>query len=170
MDFYNLNIKMTSTDSLPKSVLLDTLDADLIHVQTPVSSAKKLLEEMARILTSALDEETKEKDIYHQLLEREKLGNTGIGNGVAIPHSRSPQAKTAVLAIITLETPIDYDSVDRRAVDLAFGLLVPENATQEHLNLLADIARLMSDPTKKDGLVKAKSPDQVLNLIKGWSS
>ena len=170
MDFYNLDIQMTSTNTLPNGVLLQTLNADLIHVQTPISSAKKLLEEMARILTSALDEETKEKDIYHQLLEREKLGNTGVGNGVAIPHSRSPQAETAVLAIITLETPIDYDSADKQEVDLAFGLLVPENAAQEHLNLLADIARLMSDASKKDKLVKAKSAQQVISLIQSWSS
>jgi len=170
MDFYNLIIQMTSTNSLPASVLINTLNADLIHVHTPISSAKKLLEEMARILTSALDEETKEKDIYHQLLEREKLGNTGIGNGVAIPHSRSPHAKTAVLAIITLETPIDYDSADKKGVNLAFGLLVPEDAAQEHLNLLADIARLMSDPSKKDKLVKAKSATDVISLIQNWSS
>ena len=161
---------MTNSERLPTNVLVDTLNVDLIHVKKELTSAKKLLEEMAHILTSALDHETKEKDIYHQLLEREKLGNTGIGNGVAIPHSRSAHANTAVLAIITLETPVDYDSVDRQAVDLAFGLLVPKDAAQEHLNLLADIARLMSDPSKKDKIVNAGSAEKVVSLITDWSS
>jgi PTS system nitrogen regulatory IIA component len=161
---------MTSTSSLPRSVLLKTLDVDLISVNADISSAKKLLEDMARLLTSALDGEAREKDIYHQLLEREKLGNTGIGNGVALPHSRCDQATTAVVAIISLEKPIDYNSIDKQAVDLAFGLLVPKEATQEHLNLLADIARLMSDAEKKSQLSNAKTSSDVIDLIDSWSS
>ena len=161
---------MSNSEHLPTSVLVNTLDVDLIHVNIELTSAKKLLEKMAQVLTTALDEETKEKDIYHQLLEREKLGNTGIGNGIAIPHSRSEQAKTAVLAIISLATPIDYDSSDRQAVDLAFGLLVPKDAAQEHLNLLADIARMMSDPSKKEQLVGASSAEKVVSLISNWAA
>ncbi|MFT6406890.1 MAG: PTS system nitrogen regulatory IIA component [Arenicella sp.] len=161
---------MTSTSSLPRSVLLKTLDVDLISVNADISSAKKLLEDMARLLTSALDGEAREKDIYHHLLEREKLGNTGIGNGVALPHSRCDQATTAVVAIISLEKPIDYNSIDKQAVDLAFGLLVPKEATQEHLNLLADIARLMSDADKKSQLSNAKTSSDVIDLIDSWSS
>jgi len=125
---------------------------------------------MARLLTVALGEEVREKDIYHQLLEREKLGNTGIGNGVALPHSRCQYANTAIIAIISLEEPVDYDSIDKQGVDLAFGLLVPKEATQEHLNLLADIARLMSDLEKKNQLSKAKSSQEVIELISSWST
>jgi len=161
---------MTSTTPLQHDVLLKTLNADLISVNTTISSAKKLLQEMARLLTVALGEEVREKDIYHQLLEREKLGNTGIGNGVALPHSRCQYANTAIIAIISLEEPVDYDSIDKQGVDLAFGLLVPKEATQEHLNLLADIARLMSDPEKKNQLSKAKSSQEVIELISSWST
>lgn len=161
---------MTSTSPLPQNVLFRTLAADLISVNAEISSPKKLLEEMARLLTTALDAQTREKDIYHQLLEREKLGNTGIGNGVALPHSRCQQANTAVVAIISLKTSIDYDSIDKQSVDLAFGLLVPNEASQEHLNLLADIARLMSDPEKKAKLSSAESPQDILDLIGSWSN
>jgi len=158
MDF--LFIVMTTPASLPQY-----LNAGLISVQSELSSRKKLLEEMARLLTIPLSIEANEKDIYHCLLEREKLGNTGIGNGVALPHSRASQTDTAIIAIITLKEPVDYDSIDRQPVDVAFGLLVPENANQEHLNLLADIARLVSNNKNKDALSKATSAAQVIELI-----
>jgi len=145
------------------------LDAALISIQSDVSSRKKLLQEMARLLTLPL-EEAKEKDIYHCLLEREKLGNTGIGNGVALPHSRCTQAHEAIIAIITLEEPIDYDSLDRQPVDVAFGLLVPEQATQEHLGMLAEIARLMSNNDNKQALLSARKANQVIELIANWST
>lgn len=160
---------MTSISSVPRKVLFRTLNADLISVNAEITSAKKLLEEMASLLSRSLDGEIREKDIYHQLLEREKLGNTGIGNGVALPHSRCQQTKTAVVAIITLLKPVDYDSLDKQAVDLAFGLLVPKDASQEHLNLLADIAKLMSDPSKKEKLSNAQSAQEIIGLIGTWS-
>ena len=144
------------------------LDIDLISVQAEITSRKKLLEEMAYLLCQPLDN-AKNKDIYHCLLEREKLGNTGIGNGVALPHSRSEQANTAVIGIITLDEAIDYHSVDRQPVDVAFGLLVPSEATSEHLGLLAAIARLMSDNTKKDQLSSAQTSQQALDLLTTWS-
>lgn len=146
------------------------LDADLISVQSEaITSRKKLLEEMAKLLSSPLAD-CKEKDIYHCLLEREKLGNTGIGNGVALPHSRSDKTPTAVIAIITLNEAIDYHSVDRQPVDVAFGLLVPQEATSEHLSLLAAIAKLMSDNDKKAQLSEAKTSQQAIDLITSWSS
>lgn len=144
------------------------LNADLISVQAEISSPKKLLQEMARLLSLPL-EETKEKEVYHLLLEREKIGNTGIGNGVALPHSRCATTDDAVVAIITMRDPIDYDSMDRNPVDLAVGLLVPESATEEHLGLLAAIARLLSDHDKKDKLSSATTPQEITDLIESWS-
>jgi len=151
------------------AVLHQYLDADLISVQSDVSSRKKLLEEMARLLTLPL-QDTKEKTIYHYLLEREKLGNTGIGNGVALPHSRCKQTEEAVIAIITLEDPIDYDSLDRQPVDIAFGLLVPEETNQQHLGLLAEIAQMMSNDNNKAALSSARTSKQVMELITEWSN
>ena len=145
------------------------LDSSLISIQPEINSRKKLLQHMAQLLTSPLDKKTKEKDIYHCLLEREKLGNTGIGNGVALPHSRSNHTQTAIIAIITLKEAVDYDSIDRQPVDIAFGLLVPEEATQEHLNLLADIARIMSVDNNKKALSNASSPEHMIRLITQFS-
>lgn len=159
---------MSTTHPESTSVLPSVLNAELISVKTDISSRKKLLEEMARLLTIPLDTKCKEKDIYHQLWEREKIGNTGIGEGVAIPHSRCGEATTAVVAIISLKEGIDYDSIDRKEVDLAFGLLVPKEATQEHLSLLADIARLVSDPIKKKQLTDAVSASKIIELINHW--
>jgi len=152
------------------------LDARLIAVHSDISSSKKLLQKIAKLLALPLtnncpyeDQESCEKDIYRCLLEREKLGNTGIGNGIAIPHSRYDFTDQAIVAIVTLETPIDFDSHDRQAVDVAFGLLVPKEANQEHLSILADIARLMSQPSNRESLLSATSAQQALNLIKNLS-
>lgn len=162
---------------MTSNFLFQNLNTELISVHAEVTSRKRLLEEMARLLSVPLiqkaieddSDNVKEKDIYHQLWEREKLGNTGIGNGVALPHSRSLQAHKAIIAIITLKEPIDYDSLDRQPVDVAFGLLVPMEATQEHLNLLADIARMMSNNANKMAIAEAKSAGQIVNLIEKWS-
>ncbi len=144
-----------------------------MSVQSELSSSKKLLQEMARLLSLPLQQESEEnieKNIYHCLLEREKIGNTGIGNGVALPHSRCIDTERAIIAIITLKDAIDYDSQDGQPVDIAFGLIVPQQATQEHLNLLADIARIMSVAENKKRLAAASSPSQVMELLTTWSA
>lgn len=150
--------------------LFASLHKERVQVRVEVSSSKRLLQAMSQLLTTGLNEEAKEKDVYHLLLEREKIGNTGVGNGVAIPHSRCDFTDEAVVAVITMESPVDYDSIDKQPVDIAFGLLVPTEATQNHLDLLADIARLMSNESHKKTLVSAKTSDEVLNLINHWTS
>ncbi|GAA6139171.1 PTS IIA-like nitrogen regulatory protein PtsN [Arenicella sp. 4NH20-0111] len=150
--------------------LFASLDRERIQVQSEVSSSKRLLQAMSHLLMTGLDEEAKEKDVYHLLLEREKIGNTGVGNGVAIPHSRCDFTDEAVVAIMTMENAVDYDSLDKQPVDIAFGLLVPTEATQNHLNLLADIAKLMSNDSHKKTLASAKTSDEVLNLINHWTT
>ena len=161
------------------------LDARTISAHTQISSPKKLLQEMARLLAVPLQEqeatkaenldqsecpENIEKAVYHALLEREKLGNTGIGSGVALPHSRFAHSDSAIIAIITLAEPIDYDSIDKVPVDLAFGLIVPQQATQEHLTLLADIARMMSVEANRQQLLAAQTAEQILASITEWSN
>lgn len=150
------------------------LDTRLMAVQCELSSPKKLLQEMARLLSlpllDACSEKNIEKEVYHCLLEREKIGNTGIGNGVALPHSRCLDTGRAIIGLITLKNAIDYDSPDGQPVDIAFGLIVPQDATQEHLNLLAEIARMMSDNNRKQALLAAESAEQMMDLISAWST
>ena len=162
------------TDSKP---LYQYLNACTISVQSRLSSRKKLLQEMARLLSFSLldqalkeQEEAVEKEVYHALLEREKLGNTGIGDGVAIPHCRFEKASEAIVAILVLNEPVDYDSPDGKPVKIAFGLLVPQNATQEHLTILSSIAGMMSEQNKRDSLGTATSAEHAIEIIQAWES
>lgn len=162
------------TDTKP---LYQYLNACTISVQSTLSSRKKLLQEMARLLAFSLldesieeQEETVEKQVYHALLEREKLGNTGIGDGIAIPHSRFESASEAIVAIIILADPVDYESPDRQPVKIAFGLLVPQDATQEHLTILSSIARMMSEHPKREELGAATSAEHAIQIIQAWQN
>lgn len=87
-----------------------------------------------------------ERDVFEALLQRERLGSTGIGNGIAIPHGKLPAVTRPVGLFARLEKPIDYDSVDGEPVDLMFLLLAPEEAGADHLKALARVARVLRDP------------------------
>ena len=112
---------------------------------TPGTSKKRLFETIARIVSNdqlslAYDE------VLDQLIAREKLGSTGLGQGIAIPHCRVEHCTQPLGTLITLEDPIAFDAPDDVPVDLLFVLLVPGEAHQQHLDILADIARMFSQP------------------------
>ncbi len=109
-----------------------------------VSSKKRALELLADLLSSCSDD-SDALDIFQHLTEREKLGSTGLGHGVALPHARTSNCSKAVGAFIKLEQGIDFDSPDNVATDLLFALMVPEHYTDEHLKILAGLAGLFSD-------------------------
>lgn len=109
------------------------------------ASSKKRIFEVAATAIAATVESLDEDTVYSQLLVREKLGSTGLGSGVAIPHCRVDGCESPVGCLFTLETAIDFDSPDDRPVDLLFILVVPAEATQEHLEILADLARRFSN-------------------------
>jgi len=109
----------------------------------PGVSKKRLFETIAEIICTdqtalAYD------DVLGRLIAREKLGSTGMGKGIAIPHCRVSDCSKPVGALITLEEPIPFDAPDDRPVDLLFVLLVPEEANQQHLDILASVARLFN--------------------------
>jgi PTS system nitrogen regulatory IIA component len=109
----------------------------------PGISKKRLLETIAKIVTE--DQTSLLYDhVLDQLIAREKLGSTGVGEGIAIPHCRVGDCVEPLGALLTLEEPIEFDAPDDKPVDLLFVLLVPEEAHQQHLDILADIARLFS--------------------------
>lgn len=112
---------------------------------TPGISKKRLFETIARIVSNdqlSLDYD----DVLDQLTAREKLGSTGLGQGIAIPHCRVEQCTEPLGTLLTLQEPLAYDAPDDIPVDLLFVLLVPAEAHQQHLDILADIARLFSQP------------------------
>lgn len=123
--------------------LADILSADRIASGGTYTSKKKLLEDLSRMLGQGAKVEGGE--VLNSLSAREKLGSTGLGHGVAIPHGRMNGVDTSIGAFVRLKHPLDYDAHDGLGVDLVFGLLVPQQATEAHLKHLAAIAEMFSD-------------------------
>lgn len=124
---------------------LDTyITLDDVRCKVDVSNKKNALVVLSSILSSGL-EDVCQDSILGKLKERERLGSTGLGAGIAIPHCRVKDLVQARLAFITLDTPIDYDAVDNKPVDMLFCLVVPENCNDTHLQILAYLANMLSD-------------------------
>ncbi len=120
------------------------ISVERISAANPAASKKRVLEEVAELLASSSDELT-QGNVFDKLLERERLGSTGLGHGIALPHARVAGVTEARGAFVQLQSAADFDALDQQPVDLVFGLLVPEEATEEHLQLLAKLATLFSD-------------------------
>lgn len=119
-------------------------------------SKKRVLEILATTIAQdipAIDAD----DLFRRLIARERLGSTGIGHGIAIPHCRVESYDGVIGALITLNQPIDFDSIDSEPVDILFAMLVPENAHGEHLQNLAALAGALNDSDFRDRLRSAKS-------------
>ncbi len=119
-------------------------------------SKKRLLEFFSTFVaqnTPSLDSQ----EVFSRLIGRERLGSTGIGNGVAIPHARSPHCKVPIAGFMRLEDAIDFDAIDGEPVDLVFVLLVPEEADDTHLSLLAEVAGIMNQSSVRQQLRHAES-------------
>lgn len=117
----------------------------------PVSSKKKVLEYLSTFIADQLPESSSD-EIYERLLNRERMGSTGIGEGIAIPHCRLKQCDKTFAVLLHLEQPIDFDALDRQPVDLIFALLVPDEATDEHLQTLRMLAQKLSQADYRDAL------------------
>lgn len=108
-------------------------------------------------------------EILERMDEREKLGSTGFGRGVAIPHARVAGLRCPVAAFLRLEHPVDYESADGLPVDLVFGLLSPENAGATHLRALAAISRIVRDDATHQALADAPGADAIFALLSNVS-
>jgi PTS system nitrogen regulatory IIA component len=117
----------------------------------PVSSKKKVLEYLGSFIAEHIPESSAD-EIYERLLSRERMGSTGIGEGIAIPHCRLKQCNKTFGVLLHLEQPIDFDSIDQQPVDLIFALLVPEEATDEHLQTLSMLAQKLSQADYREAL------------------
>ncbi|MDP5209487.1 PTS IIA-like nitrogen regulatory protein PtsN [Microbulbifer sp. 2205BS26-8] len=127
------------------------------------SSKKKLLLNIAQAIAEQYSQHDADT-IFNQLIARERLGSTSIGEGVAIPHCRLPGCRQPIGVLCTIKPAVDFDATDRQPVDLLFALLVPEDAEQQHLETLAQIAALFSDNQIKDKLRQAKTSDELYAL------
>jgi PTS system nitrogen regulatory IIA component len=106
--------------------------------------------------------------IFDCLMAREQLGSTGLGKGVAIPHGRLRGLKRAAAAIIRLADPIEFGSPDGQPVRLLVVLLVPEHATQEHLEILSELAQMLSEPSMREQLQTTLQPAALLAIVTAW--
>jgi nitrogen PTS system EIIA component len=104
-------------------------------------------------------------EVLAKILEREKLGSTGFGRGVAIPHARVAGVNRPVAAVLRLDAPVAFDAVDGQPVDIVFGLLSPEHAGATHLHALAAISRMMRDEEMHTALVEAPGPEAIYGLL-----
>lgn len=138
------------------------LTAERTIKSAPASSKKKVLEYLSSFIADHIPESSAD-DIYERLLNRERMGSTGIGEGIAIPHCRLKQCDKTFGVLLQLEHAIDFDSIDQQPVDLIFALLVPEEATDEHLKTLSMLAQKLSQSDYREAL--RNSPDSQ-NLYK----
>lgn len=123
--------------------LYNLLHPDAVKVVAAASSKKRVLHDMAQLAANCYSMRT--EVLLEALLDREKLGPTGVGHGVALPHARSTDVETVCGVFILLESPVDFGSVDKLPVDIIFGLLAPENAGVDHLKALAIVSRTLRD-------------------------
>lgn len=126
-------------------------------------SKKRVFERAAEAMGAALN--LRSENIYRALLAREKLGSTAIGEGIAIPHCRINECSEAAGCLVTLQEPIDYGSADGQDVDVIFVLLVPEEATEAHLKLLAALARSFSNAEVRDRVRQTQDPEALKQLL-----
>jgi len=148
--------------------LADLLTVDRIDTGCQLSSKKRLMERITSLLLQGraqLDRKT----VLQTLIERERLGSTGIGNGVALPHGRINGLDDVIGAVVVLANPLDYDAVDNESVRLAFGLLVPAQANEQHLRILAHLARLFDDEMIRNKVFSANDNQEVFDLLTTWT-
>jgi len=137
---------------------------DRIRNHLKLSSKKRLLEILGTLLASAVPRLSPE-EVFDRLCERERLGSTGLGQGVALPHARMKKITEAIGAFVQLREGIAFDAIDNKPIDLAFALLVPESANETHLQLLAQLASRLGNPERLRDLRGATSAEQTLALL-----
>lgn len=136
------------------------LSANRVKCRFACNSKKRALETLAELIASSLPTLNAD-ELFQHLINRERLGSTGIGYGIAIPHCRFATNGASVCAVMTLETPIDFDAVDNQPVDIIFAMLVPEDANNAHLQNLAALAEALQKEGFPEQLRKAKSNQEL---------
>jgi len=138
-----------------------------VALDLDVSSKKRLFEQIGLLFENS--RQIPRARVFDSLFDREKLGSTGLGYGVAIPHGRIKTIKEPVCAFVRTATPIAFEAPDGQPVSLVFAMLVPEHATEAHLEILSELAQMFSDPAMREGLASAADAESAHRLITEWS-
>lgn len=149
------NMKLLSQILHPENILLDIA----------VSSKKRALEQIALLFEN--QQGLERAAVFDSLFARERLGSTGLGGGVAVPHGRIKDMIAPYAAFARLAQPVAFDAPDGQPVDLLLVLVVPEAATQQHLDILAEVAQCLSDPKIVDALRTETDATQIHRLLTG---
>lgn len=147
--------------------LQDLITPERVRCNETIASKKRTLERLSELVANsegAADKLT----VFTSLIGRERLGSTGLGHGVALPHGRLEEQNVAIAAFVKLQQGIDFDASDQRPVDLVFALLVPEHFTDEHLRILAYLAEMFSDQGFCSQLRAAATHQALYELLINW--
>ena len=145
--------------------IADLLAPDAVLPALKAQSRKQVVQELAARSHGLT--RISERRIFETLVERERLGTTGVGAGIAIPHGRMTEVKTIIGIFARLENAIDYEAVDSQPVDLVFMLLAPENAGADHLKALARVSRLLRDKAVCEKLRSASTGEALYAILTG---
>ena len=137
------------------------LDDSHVSVNDICKTKKSILEKISDLLSSPSG--VSRDDIFKKLYEREKLGSTSIGKGVAIPHARIEDIEYPFLSIIILDEPVEFDNIDSLDVDIIVSIIVPEKNYNDHLELLACLSSKLDDPSVRKKLRQARNSSQIIN-------
>ena len=143
--------------------IANLLSPSRISLRNDIRSKKRALEEISAMLASGANLDS--NAIFTSLVNREKLGSTGLGAGVAIPHGRVRGLNGSVGAVLRLTSGIDFESSDGQPTDLVFGLVVPEDCTEEHLEILRSLAEMFTDDDFTQQLRNADSDEALFTLL-----
>ncbi|MAZ39311.1 MAG: PTS IIA-like nitrogen-regulatory protein PtsN [Legionellales bacterium] len=144
--------------------LQDYLKPDLVINNKSAQSKKKVFEIISEKFAETLPEH-KQKHIFEALITRERLGVTGLGHGIAIPHCRLENLNQPQVLVLKLDKPIDYDASDNVPVDIIIALVIPEASNEEHLQLLASIAKIFSNHKNLEHVRHAKDEATLYNVL-----
>jgi PTS system nitrogen regulatory IIA component len=143
--------------------LSDIIDVEGIRAPLKATSKKRLLQDLAELAESVYG--LPPEPVCKALMEREALGPTGVGRGVAIPHARFPGVDKVVGLFVRLEKPVDFESIDRQPVDLVFALFAPETAGAEHLKALARVSRTLRSEAVCSKLRSTFDPSAIYAIL-----
>jgi PTS system nitrogen regulatory IIA component len=148
------------------SLIAKLLPTSNVVIDLQASSKKRLFEQAGLLFEN--QHGVARSQVFDSLFARERLGSTGLGQAVAIPHGRIKGLKEALCAFIRLAQPVPFDAPDGAPVSLAFILLVPEQATEKHLQILSELARMFSDRGLREAMVGAPDAAALHQLITAW--
>ena len=140
------------------------LAAERVRSDVPAASRKRTLQVLGEVFAAA-EPALSAQGIFDRLVARERLGSTGLGEGCALPHARVPGLGRALAAFLRLRKGVDFDAPDHEPVDLVFALLVPEESTEEHLEILAAIARVFADERVRSSIRATEEPARIREVL-----